>query len=146
MGEAHGVECNGTLFNPPSAHKVAIHVIEYLVAIHITMEVRCRNRFRMVIEQPWDERTDDKTSSRKGLMHRGRLMDSPCYWFKILHIKRPREKIAIPSNYIKGMETVIITVLLVPVLNPNLKISLLIIGNQFFRRANIPLTIRAVFQ
>jgi hypothetical protein len=40
---------NGTFFNAAAAHKVPIHIIEYLITVHITVYIRSRDRIRMVV-------------------------------------------------------------------------------------------------
>jgi hypothetical protein len=55
-----------------------------------------RNWFWMVIIHPWHKRTDHKSRCFKCLMDRWRLMDTPCYWFKIMNAKS-RENYSHPN-------------------------------------------------
>jgi hypothetical protein len=67
-------------------------------------DCRSGNWFWMVIIHPWHKRTDHKSRCFKCLMDRWRLMDTPCYWFKIMNAKSVWKIIAIPTHYIKGWE------------------------------------------
>src|SRR3970040_1585987 len=97
------VQRNVTLLNIITRHEIAIYVIQNLITVYITVIIRCRNSFWMVIVQPWNERTNYESRSVKSLVHRWRLMNATCNRFEIMNAKSIRKIITVPTHNIKRM-------------------------------------------
>src|SRR5690554_4412325 len=86
-----------------TTHKISIYIIQHLIAIYIAMIIRGRNSIWMVIVKSWYKTTNDQPSGLEGLMHWWRLMNSPCYRFKIVNRESIWKVMPIITNYIKRM-------------------------------------------
>src|SRR5690554_897342 len=101
---------NLSLLNIISAHKVTIHIIQYLIGIDVTMVVWRGYSLRMIVIQTRTERANHKTGSFKSLMHRWWLMHSTGNRFKIVNRKSIGIIVSVPTYYIKRMRSINIIV------------------------------------
>ena len=85
------------------AHKIAIHIIQYLIGIYIGMVIRCRYGAGVIIVQSGDEGTYHKGRGLKSLVYWWGLVHTPRNRFKIMDRKSVRIIIAVPPYHIKRM-------------------------------------------
>src|SRR3970282_2698224 len=97
------VQCYVSLLDIVAAHKVTVYIIQDLVTVNISVIVRCRNCFWMVIVQSRNKRTNNKCRSFECLVHRRRLMYPSCNGLKIVDAEPVRGIVTIPTDYIKRM-------------------------------------------
>src|SRR5690606_1670318 len=100
----------------------------------------------MVIEQPWDERTDDVIVSLKCLMNGWWLMNPSRNRFKVMDGEGIGPKKAVPSDQVKRTVVIMVVMQKSLLLDLDYVFSLASLGNQLMRRPDITLAIWSVLQ
>src|SRR5690606_14644699 len=95
------VKCNHSVFHIIAAHKIAIYIVEYLIAVYIAVVVWGGNRKRMPVVQTRYKRADNKFMRFESLVYRRWLMNASYQWFEIMNTKAIGEIISVPTNDIE---------------------------------------------
>src|SRR5690349_13019523 len=103
VGNTTRMQCNRCFFDAAPTAKVAIDIVEHLIAIDIAMVVRDRHRQWMIIQLSWHKRANHKVRSLERLMDRRWLMYTSRNWFEIVNIQDPGIGATIPTHHIQGM-------------------------------------------
>src|SRR5687768_3560990 len=99
-----------TSFNSPATHKASFGIVQYFIAVDITMVVGRWYRKRMIIKKPGHKRADHKIAGLKRLMYRWWLMYAPGDRLKIINGKSVRPQKSIPPNQVK--RTMLVNILM----------------------------------
>src|SRR5450432_1519811 len=124
-----------------TAHKVAIHIIQYFVAIDIAMVVGNRNRQGMVVKKTRNKTTYDKVVAFKSNMNRRWLVYPSRDRFKIQDGENIGITATIPANDVKRMMGIMNSINNSLFLYAYKKISAFIPGARKDRGPYIPFTI-----
>src|SRR2546421_9357299 len=103
MWNAARMQSDGTGFNPFARTEIATHIKKYFVRFDVIVHPGNLHGFRMIIEHPRCERTDDVAADFEGLMNRRRLMDRAGNRFEVLRVKRERINKAVPADNVEGV-------------------------------------------
>src|SRR2546421_2620944 len=86
-----------------ATHEISIYVIQHFVTINIAVVVRGGYSLRMIVEQPWTKRTNNKIICFESQVNGRRLVYTACDGFKIMDGEGKRITTAVPPNDVKRM-------------------------------------------
>src|SRR5688572_22759447 len=92
------------------AHKIAIHVIQYFVAVDIAVIIWRGYGVRVIIVEPRYKTADHEIMRLERLVNGRRLVYPPRDRFKIMYAEGVRITTAIPTDHIEGMMPIVYTV------------------------------------
>ena len=133
------MQCNRCFFDATPTAKIAIDIVEHLIAIDIAMVVRDRHRQWMIIQLSWHKRADYKVRSLERLMDGRWLMYTSRNWFEIVDIQDPGIGATIPTHNIQGMMRIPVACHYIPNFDMHRKLAALSVRNKLFRSSNITL-------
>src|SRR5215475_1816780 len=142
MWNSTRMQRNRTTLDPAPGTKISAHVKENFVGLDVVVYPRNFYRLRMCIQHSRRKRAHHISANLKGLMDRGRLVNSSGDRFEILRVESERVEITIPTDRIEGMLRQCHPSESRPVLYENVDIFLLIDCNYLTRAVEIALRIR----
>ncbi len=104
--DAAWMQSNLSLNHTFTAHEIAIYIIQYFIAIHIAVVIRCWYGLGMVIVFTRNERADHKIVPLKSLVYWRWLMHTTCNGFEIMDRESPWVMEAIPTNKIERVRSI----------------------------------------
>src|SRR5260370_612351 len=133
-------------FNASTAAKVAIDIVDHLIAIDVAMIIWHWDREWMIIQFRRYKGTDYEVWPLEGLMYWRRLVDAPGDGLKVANIEDPGILAAIPAHGINGMEVKPVTRDHVGHLDTDLVIASFDVRYKLFRPANVAFAVVGVLQ
>src|SRR6266849_620128 len=133
-------------FNASTAAKVAIDIVDHLIAIDVAMIIWHWDREWMIIQFTRYKGTDYEVWPLEGLMYWRRLVDAPGDGLKVANIEDPGILAAIPAHGINGMEVKPVTRDHVGHLDTDLVIASFDVRYKLFRPANVAFAVGGVLQ
>ena len=131
--------------NAFAAHEVSIYIIQNFVGVYIAVVIRCGNGQWMIVIETRHKRTHHKTFSLESLMYGWWLMHASCYWFKIVDRKTIWIVIAVPTDHIKRMKTIVKRIKLVLFFDKHQKVAFFVESLQIAGFFDVTLTERSMF-
>src|SRR5687768_13370174 len=90
MRDAVGVNSERRRFNSAPRHEIPFYVVDDFVRVDVRMVIGRGDGEWVIVEQPWNERTEHESWTVKGLMHGRWLVDAARYRLEVFDVERKR--------------------------------------------------------
>lgn len=122
-----------------AAHEVAVHIVQYFIAVYVAVVVGCGNGLRVVIVEARHEGADDEIAPVESLVYRWRLVYAAGDRLELMDGEGVGIDVAVPADDIERVVEVVIGIDDVLFFDVKQELALLVVRGEVLGLANVAL-------